>query len=102
MARTRAARRNDQPRRCFVVISWEGCAFPDVCQAKHYVIDCEVCGTLAHVEQVDTAEFIMRGHMEDPTWPRPEAPLTERALERILASKTGQDGRIFVPRTYRG
>ena len=75
MARTRAARRNDQPRRCFVVISWEGCAFPDVCQAAHYVIDCEVCGTLAHVEQVDT-------HLRASVRRRPDA-LSQRSVVRV-------------------
>ena len=96
-----AVKKRDEPRPCFVVISWAGCWFPDVCQSKHYVVDCEVHGTLAHVGDQPTAEFIMRGHIDTPRWPKPEAPLTDAALDRILASKTRTD-RIFVPSTYKG
>lgn len=94
-------RKRDEPRPCFVVVSWEGCFMPDICQAPHVIVDCEVHGTLAKVEREDTAEFIMRGHIDTPTWPKPIAPLTDAALDRILASKRRTD-RIFVPSTYKG
>lgn len=94
-------RHRDQPRRCFVVISWEGCYFPDFCQAPHVIIDCEVHGMLARVESEQTGRFIMAGHLDDPTWPVPVEPLSEACLERIVASKTSKD-RIFVPSTYKG
>lgn len=95
-------KKRDEPRRCFVVVSWEGCFAPDLCQSKHVIVDCEVHGTLAHVENEDTGRLIMGLHMKDPTWPIPEAPLTEAALERILATKEHKRDTIFVPSTYKG
>jgi hypothetical protein len=91
----------DQPRPCFVVVSFEGCFMPDVCQAPHIFVDCEVHGTLARVHKEDTGRFIMKGHMKQPTWPVPLAPLTAECLERIAASRTKKDT-IFVPSTYKG
>lgn len=97
-------RKRDEPRPCFVVVSWEGCMMPDVCQAPHVIVDCEVHGMLARVETEMTAEFIMAGHLDRPSWPVPLEPLTEACLERILASKTeqSQGKRVFVPSTYKG
>ena len=92
--------RSLQPRPCFVVVSWEGCAFPDVCQQKHVMVDCEVHGLLARVEKEDTGAFIMRGHIATPSWPTPLEPLTEKCLDRIAASKTNK-GQLFVPSTFK-
>lgn len=91
----------DQPRPCFVVVSWEGCFMSDVCQQSHVIVDCEVHGMLARVETEDAAEFIMRGHVEMPSWPKPLEPLTDACLDRIAASRTNP-GRLFVPSTYKG
>ena len=74
---------------------------PDVCQAPHVTVDCEVHGMLARVETEMTGRFIMAGHLDDPTWPTPVQPLNEAVLERILASKTSRDT-LFVPDTYKG
>ena len=93
--------RSRQPRPCFVVVSWEGCFMPDACQQKHVMVDCEVHGLLARVESEDTARFIMRGHIAQPTWPEPLEPLTEACLERIAASRTNK-AQLFVPDTYKG
>jgi hypothetical protein len=95
-------RHREQPRKCFVVISWEGCHFPDFCQAPHVLVDCETHGFLARCHGEDTArQVIMPGHLADPTWPVPVEPLTEACLERIVASKTRKD-QLFVPDTYKG
>lgn len=98
--RTRIVERFE-PRPCFVVVSWEGCEFPDVCQQKHVMVDCEVHGHLARVEKEDTGRGIMILHMQDSRWPKPAGPLTAEVLERITASKTPKN-RIFVPSGYRG
>ena len=74
---------------------------PDVCQQKHMLVDCEVHGLLARVESEDTARFIMKGHIEVPTWPVPLEPLTEACLDRIAASRTNK-AQLFVPSTYKG
>lgn len=73
---------------------------PEVCQQKHVLVDCEVHGLLARVEKEDTAEFIMRGHIAQPSWPVPLEPLTEACLERIAASRTNKS-QIFVPSSYK-
>lgn len=82
---------------CFVVVSYEGCMFPDFCQAPHYIVDCELHGTLGKVHNEETARGIMALHKTDPTWPEHPLPVTEGAIERIHAARTGQGGRIFVP-----
>jgi hypothetical protein len=101
MGKTRHRKSTDQPRACFVVVSWEGCWCPDVCQAQHVLVDCEVHGLLARVEHEDTGRFIMAGHMDTPAWPVPLEPLTEACLDRIAASRTSKST-LFVPSTYRG
>lgn len=88
-------------RKCFVVVSFEGCFMPDVCQQQHIIVDCSVHGMLARVEHEDTAEFIMKGHLDTPTWPRPLEPVTEHVLDRIAAARTSK-ATLFVPSTYKG
>jgi hypothetical protein len=95
-------RNRDEPRPCFVVVSFEGCFLPGLCQAPHIFVDCEVHGTLARVHDEDAGGFIMRGHMDMPSWPKPIAPLNQECLDRILASKEGRNSTIFVPSTYKG
>lgn len=92
-----AKRRNDQPRPCFVVVSFEGCAFPDFCQGKHVLVDCTIHGLLARVGAEEVGRFIMAGHLDDPSWPTPVEPPTEASYQRIYDARTGQHGRIFIP-----
>jgi hypothetical protein len=96
----------NQPRACFVVVSFEGCwmgggVLEGQCQAPHIMVDCEVHGLLARVHNEDTGRFIMNGHMKDPTWPTPQEPLTADVLGRIERARTNK-GQIFVPAGYKG
>lgn len=93
--------KRELPRPCFVVVSWEGCFIPDICQAPHYLIDCTVHGLLARTHREDSARFILRGHKSDPTWPIPVEPPTEASYMRIKAADTNKS-QIFVPSTYKG
>lgn len=99
--RTPTGRKRQEPRPCFVVVSWEGCAFEGLCQQKHVIVDCEVHGMLARVEEEDTGRGIMAGHLANPSWPRPLEPLTEACLARIAASKVPANV-LHVPSSYRG
>ena len=88
-------------KKCFVVVSHEGCWRGPDCVTAHLLVECEVHGLLGKVRQEDTAQFIMKGHMEQPTWPKPLEPLSPDVLGRIERARTDK-GRIFVPSTYRG
>jgi hypothetical protein len=97
---TRIPKRTE-PRPCFVVVSFEGCYHPGLCQSPHIIVDCEVHGMLARVENEDTGRFIMKGHMANPTWPVPVEPLTAACLNRIVASKVSKNV-LHVPSDYGG
>jgi hypothetical protein len=99
MGKTRQRKSADEPRACFVVVSWEGCMFPDLCNQAHVIVDCEVHGMLARCKEEDTGRFIMRGHLDMPSWPVPLEPLTQECLDRILASKVQPD-HLYVPSRY--
>lgn len=74
---------------------------PDICQAPHVIVDCEVHGMLARVKEEDTGRGIMAGHLASPSWPKPLEPLTEACLDRIAASKVPKNV-LHVPSTYKG
>lgn len=93
-------------RKCFVVITYEGCWMDDgplkgQCGAHHVIVDCEAHGMLARVKSEEVGRFIMAGHLDQPAWPTAIEPVSDAVMARILASRTSR-GKLFVPDTYRG